>query len=40
MRIPLMRGLLKLFKRGIIPKRTKNTETLKRRLFTQSSQEK
>jgi hypothetical protein len=35
-----MRGLLKLFMRGINPKRTKNTETPKRRLFTQPSQEK
>ena len=35
-----MRGLLKLFMRGIIPKRTKNTKILKRRLFTHSSQRK
>jgi hypothetical protein len=30
-----MRGLLKLFKSGINPKRTKNTATPKRLLFTQ-----
>jgi hypothetical protein len=35
-----MRGLLKLFMSGIIAKRTKNTETPKRRLFTQPSPKK
>jgi len=35
-----MRGLLKLFISGINPKRIKNTETPKRLLFTQTSQEK